>query len=556
MAEKTVYSNIRWGRLALLPLKLLWRGVTWFFHFPPTLSYGKISTYLLCPMKYKFHYADQIPTKPSPHLSFGSSLHKILYEFHKNCDIKTASEEKLLSFLEKSWISEGYASPSEEEEYKNKAKNILKKYLADNRNLPTVPKYYEKFIEDKIGSFTIKGRFDRVDIRPDGKFDVIDYKSGKTLDEKQLKKELQPKLYDILAQKIWRKQFGQIYFYYLQSGKKTAPVCTTEELKHTIEIVKDVGRSISDKKFEAHPSALCSWCDYQPICPEWKTRPSSKTLFRLSYSKMSSYKFCPRAYKFLYVDRVPPQPKSFFSIGIAVHNSLEEFYQYDGYLKEPSLKWLLKLLKKHWVSAGYTSQEEEKKFYVEAESMLKTYYEHWIKGKFKKAFMCEPYFELPVGTDFITIGFIDRVEQLPDGTYEVIDYKTEPKIRTQQEVDEDLQLTIYYWACIKNFGIIPSKVSLDFLRHNKRISTTRTRKDIDNLIKYIEELGTKMKNEKEFLPKLNKYCMVCDHLVGCPLEQEARQEAKEEAESYQKVVELARDNQTVDAESQKEKESE
>ena len=56
--------------------------------------------------------------------------------------------------------------------------------------------------------------------------------------------------------------------------------------------------------------------------------------------------------------------------------------------------------------------------------MLINYHEHFIKGKFKKATR-EPYFELPVGEDFVTIGFIDRIEKLPDGTYEVIDYKTE-----------------------------------------------------------------------------------------------------------------------------------
>lgn len=554
MAEEiNIYSNIRWEKVAFLPLKLFWLAITWFFRYPPTLSYGKVSTYLSCPIKYKFQYIDQIPIQSSRHLSFGNSLHKALEQFHRNYDCKTATDEQILGCLEKSWISDGYLSKEEEENHHNKARTMLKQYLIDNRNLTSTPQYFEKSINDKIGVYTIKARFDRVDKTPDGKFQVIDYKTGKTLDAKQLKKELQPKLYSILAGREWRGKFDKIVFYYLESGKKVTPEFSRDDFRQTIETVKDVGRSIYRKIFTPHASALCSWCDYQPICPEWKNRPSSKTLFRLSYSKMSSYKFCPRSYKFLYVDKVPPQPKSFFSIGIAVHNALEEFYQYDGYLKEPSLKWLLGLLKKHWMTAGFTSIEEEKKFYSEAKSLLETYYEHWIRGKFKKAFACEPYFELPVGTDFVIIGFIDRIEQLPDDTYEVIDYKTEPKIRTQQEVDEDLQLTIYYWACIKNLGITPSKVSLDFLRHDKRISTTRTQEDIDNLIQYISELGNKMRNEKEFLPKLNKYCMVCDHLVGCPLEQEARQKAKEE-ESYQKAIELVQDNQLVDLEKQEESE--
>ena len=50
-----------------------------------------------------------------------------------------------------------------------------------------------------------------------------------------------------------------------------------------------------------------------------------------------------------------------------------------------------------------------------------------------------------------------------------------------------------------------------------------------------------MMAEKEFAPKLNKYCSVCDHLAGCPLEQEARQKAKVDEESYLKEIELSRE---------------
>lgn len=541
------FANVRWGKALQLPLRLIWQVVTWFFRYPPSLSYAKVSTYLSCPLKYKFQYVDRVPMRSSPHLSFGSSLHKVLEEFHKNCEVQTASEKELLWFLEKFWISDGYASPQEEEEYRNKAKEILRRYLNDNRHAVAQPKYFEKLVEDKIGPFPFQGRFDRVDKRTDGKLDVIDYKSGKTLDARQLKRELQAKIYTLLSRRIWGKKFGQIFFYYLETGKKVPVEFTSEELGQTVETIKEVGRSIYRKVFPAQPSALCSWCDYQSICPAWENRPSSKKLFRLSYSKMMSYKLCPRSYKSLYIDRTPPQPRSFFSIGISVHNALEEFYKYEGYLKEPSLKWLLHLLEKNWVSAGYASPEEEKKFYAEAEAMLKVYYRDWIKGKFKKAFACEPYFELPIGEEFVTIGYIDRIDQLEDGTYEVIDYKTEPKIRTQQEVDEDLQLTIYYWACIKNLGITPSKVSLHFLRHNKKLSTTRSQKDIDQLIEFVKQLGDQMRNEKEFAPKLNKYCISCDVLAGCPLEGEARRKAQESAESYQKLMEVVRETQAKDA---------
>ena len=198
-----------------------------------------------------------------------------------------------------------------------------------------------------------------MDRRPDGKLEVIDYKAGKTLDSRQLKRELQAKIYTLMAQRMWKDNFGQITFHYLNTDSKVTVDFTREELKQTLDTIKDVGKAIYDNKFEPKPGSICSWCDYQKICPEWKDRPSSKDKFRLSYSKMSSFKNCQRSYKFLYVDHVPPQPKSFFSVGIAAHNSLEEFYQYDGYLKEPPLKLLLKYLDKNWSSAGFVARRRK-----------------------------------------------------------------------------------------------------------------------------------------------------------------------------------------------------
>lgn len=40
-------------------------------------------------------------------------------------------------------------------------------------------------------------------------------------------------------------------------------------------------------------------------------------------------------------------------------------------------------------------------------------------------------------------GFIDRLDQQSDGTYEVHDYKTNQRVPTQEEADADRQLALY-----------------------------------------------------------------------------------------------------------------
>ena len=52
----------------------------------PHLSYSQINTYLTCPLKYKFHYIDQIePPFVSSALVFGSCIHEAVAAFYQSC---------------------------------------------------------------------------------------------------------------------------------------------------------------------------------------------------------------------------------------------------------------------------------------------------------------------------------------------------------------------------------------------------------------------------------------------------------------------------------------
>jgi DNA helicase II / ATP-dependent DNA helicase PcrA len=65
------------------------------------------------------------------------------------------------------------------------------------------------------------------------------------------------------------------------------------------------------------------------------------------------------------------------------------------------------------------------------------------------------------GTPVVRIGgFIDRIDRLPSGAVEVLDYKT-GKPGTQKTVDESLQLSIYALACRDELGLgTPERVTL------------------------------------------------------------------------------------------------
>ena len=84
------------------------------------------------------------------------------------------------------------------------------------------------------------------------------------------------------------------------------------------------------------------------------------------------------------------------------------------------------------------------------------------------------------GTPAVRVyGSIDRIDRLPSGRVEVIDYKT-GKISSQKGVDESLQLSIYALACRDALDLgTPERVTLYFTESATRMSTNRTDDQLD-----------------------------------------------------------------------------
>ena len=115
-------------------------------------------------------------------------------------------------------------------------------------------------------------------------------------------------------------------------------------------------------------------------------------------------------------------------------------------------------------------------------------------------------------------GRFDRVDQLKDGSLEIIDYKT-GKVPTQKDVDKDQQMTFYCLAASSQ-GIYQKNpedilLSFYFFETQEKISTKRTFQD---LIKAKKEIIAKAKEieKSDFLPKPSTLCDFCDYKLLCP----------------------------------------
>jgi RecB family exonuclease len=120
------------------------------------------------------------------------------------------------------------------------------------------------------------------------------------------------------------------------------------------------------------------------------------------------------------------------------------------------------------------------------------------------------------GVPVVITGSIDRIDRLPSGGIEVIDYKT-GRVSSQKGVDESLQLSIYALACRDALGLgTPERVTLYFTESALRLSTSRTDEQLD--LARADVLGrvSQMRAGDFGATPSAKACEWCEYARMCP----------------------------------------
>ncbi len=245
-------------------------------------------------------------------------------------------------------------------------------------------------------------------------------------------------------------------------------------------------------------------------------------ILRFSHSALSSFKSCPRKYEYNYLLKIPQPPAGAASFGSSLHNTLNEFYKlvsqskqaslFEDYEEDLSLEKLLSIYEDKWITVGFESKEHHDTLKQRGKEILEKFYGHF-KDEVTKIEFLEKGFKLKMGKYTIT-GRIDRVDKLPDGTMEVIDYKS-GKSKSQKDVDKDQQLMIYAMATKECFGQPASKLTLYFLDDDLQISTEPDPDKLDKMKSDIIDTAAKI-NESDFAPTPSKFvCQWCPYSKVC-----------------------------------------
>ncbi len=156
----------------------------------------------------------------------------------------------------------------------------------------------------------------------------------------------------------------------------------------------------------------------------------------LSASDIDTYRICPLKYKFARVFRIPQEPTINQRFGIVMHQVLERFHTEGG----GSLERLRELFEVSWRRSGFGDSDDELQFRERAVEALERYWRLDDESQAEPVWF-ERSFAFKIGPHLLR-GRVDRIDRHPDGSFELIDYKT-GKAKSEDELREDVQLSVY-----------------------------------------------------------------------------------------------------------------
>ena len=233
-----------------------------------TLSPSSYKAYVSCPLKFKFQKILRVPTKSSPALDLGTAIHGVAEDIaNEKAEGKQISEKQALTKLQDRWIFRSFQNKDEESKSLDRAKTMVKKYIEWEQASKNTLVGTEIAFDVKIGDVTFTGRIDRLEKNPDGKYEVIDFKSGSSKLSKN-KAALDPQL-NIYALAV-RKMYGELpvkaSLHYLENNPVDYFV-TEESVDDAIGPILMMTGEILAENFDPAPSHdACMFCPYTAIC--------------------------------------------------------------------------------------------------------------------------------------------------------------------------------------------------------------------------------------------------------------------------------------------------
>ncbi|MDO5034687.1 MAG: PD-(D/E)XK nuclease family protein [Actinomycetaceae bacterium] len=245
------------------------------------LSATSTKTWLQCPMKFRLTQVDGFKEPPSPATTRGTLVHAVLENlFDKPAEQRTAetAQEMIGPLYDETMAQdEQFLAMFNDEvlldKWKEEVRALVRQYFAMENPKRLEPFARERFIRTEIADgISIHGFVDRIDKAPNGALRIVDYKTGKSPQQRFIEDMLfQMRFYALLLDKS---EFGmpmRTQLVFLGDGRTLTLDPTREQIDafehHLVAIWNDIERAAKTKQFPPKKQVLCGWCGVKNLCP-------------------------------------------------------------------------------------------------------------------------------------------------------------------------------------------------------------------------------------------------------------------------------------------------
>ncbi len=234
------------------------------------ISYSRVQTYERCPWMYHLVYNEGWRAGPKAPAAFGQSLHRTLAVYLSD-DNTERSLDRLFEIFDQHWVNEGFGSPQQTIEAYERGKMILENFFKiDAKRTSKVFATEKNFDIDFGNDIHFKGTVDRIDQHADGRYEIIEYKTGtETWSKERVASDRQMSFYALGLAKTLGVSSLKLTYYFLSSGSAIETQRSQTQLEEIQNLITTAAEKIRSGDFTPN-HASCKRCEFGRRCKNFK----------------------------------------------------------------------------------------------------------------------------------------------------------------------------------------------------------------------------------------------------------------------------------------------
>ncbi|MFH1723251.1 MAG: PD-(D/E)XK nuclease family protein [Elusimicrobiota bacterium] len=228
------------------------------------ISYSQIRAYLDCPWQYRLRYVSFLRARLTAPAALGLSIHHALEAFHREAGSRW---ERLLECYDENWVHSGFTTAPEQMEWYRKGEAILKTYFDGEAARRSEIVAVEREFLLPLGAHTLHGTIDRIDRRPDGDHEVIDYKTHLDIQtEAQAADDLQLGIYGLGADESLAIDPRWLTLYYVAADRRVSVPYDPDRNELIEALIMRVADLAARGRAFAPDTSFCARCGFRERC--------------------------------------------------------------------------------------------------------------------------------------------------------------------------------------------------------------------------------------------------------------------------------------------------